>query len=130
MEQVIAIEGFGQEAHPRQINLDIDRTHEDDGDGIAVPAQPAGQSGTIEARHPHIGEHQIDAVHLQLINRFETVRCLPHRVSLVLEEIRHHFLDGWLILDDQHRWRCLVRGVGIVRGAIHGQTLLVTSRSL
>ena len=124
VEQAGTIEGFGQEAHPWQINLDIDRAHQDNGYGMTVPAQPVCQSRTIEARHPHIGQHQIDVVRLQCIDRFQTVRCLPHRIALVLEEIRHHFPDGRLVLDDQHRRRCLGTGVGILRGTVHDETLL------
>ena len=107
MEQVFAIEGFGQEAHPREINLDIDRAHQDTGYGVAAPAEPACQRGTVKARHPHIRQHQIDVVHLKLIYRLQAVRYLPHRIALVLQvqEIRHHFSNSRLVCNDQDRWR-------------------------
>jgi hypothetical protein len=70
---VIALEGFGQEAHSREINLDVDRAHQASGYGMAAPAKPACQKRTVEARHPHIGQHPIDVVHLQLINRLQAV---------------------------------------------------------
>ena len=90
--RVVAIEGFGQEAHPGRstsTSTIIGTT-----DTARRAREPACQRGTVKTRHPHIRQHQIDVVHLQLINRLQAVRCLPHGIALVLQEIRHHFPAG------------------------------------
>ena len=92
---------------------------------MAAPTQPACQRRTVKARHPHIGQHQVDVVHLELINRLQAVRCLPHGIALVLQEICHHFSDSRLVFNNQDRWRCLGSGAGILRGVVHDQNLLV-----
>ena len=100
-EQVVQVEGLGDEGHAGEANRSVARAQQDHRD--APQPKPGSERDAAKAGHRHVGDHQVRGAPLDLGQRVHAIAGAADLVARVVKQLREQRTELALVVHDQNR---------------------------